>query len=124
MEPAGTRRRRIYTRRSSAVLLTLAVTVAAGCRTSSGPPAEDVKKAAEALFERAARGETVSGIQFTAQGPDTPRLIASEIRARHKTSADPIQCEVRLTYLNRIRQMEWGNVTLTFEKKDGRWVLQ
>ncbi len=104
--------------------LSVMVVVLAACHTSSGPPAEQVKKAAEAMFERAARGEPVSGIQFTAQGPETPRLIASEIRARRKISADRFEYEVRLTYLNRIRQMEWGNITLTFDKKDGRWMAE
>jgi hypothetical protein len=105
-------------------LLPVMFVVLAACRTSSGPPAEQVKKAAEALFERAARGERVAGIQFTAEGPDAPRLIASDIRARRKVSTDRFEYEVRLTYLNRIRQMEWGNVTLTFEEKGGRWVPQ
>ena len=105
--------------------LLLVVVVIAACRSSAGPPAEEVKKAAEALFERAARGETVAGIQFTAQGTAAPRLIASEIRARRKVSgqeSERFEYEVRLTYLNRIQQMEWGNVTVRFERRGDSWV--
>ena len=104
--------------------LPVMLVVMAACRASSGPPAEQVKKEAEAIFERAARGERVAGIPFTAEGQETPRLIASEIRARRRISGDRFEYEVRLTYLNRIRQMEWGNVTMTFEKKGEQWAVE
>lgn len=106
-------------KRRRAVLILL-IGVLAGCRASSGPPAEEVKKAAAELFARAARGEAVPEIHFTGDGTVTPRLIASEIRARHRVG-EAFEYDVRLTYLNRIRQMEWATVTVRFERQAGKW---
>jgi len=105
-------------------VLFLAAIALAGCRSQPGPQAEMVKKAAEALFERAAKGEDVSGIQFTAQGTATPKLISTEIRARRRIpGTEAFEYEVRLTYLNRIQQMEWATIPIRFEQRGGRWEL-
>ncbi|MBI3695141.1 MAG: hypothetical protein HY238_09935 [Acidobacteria bacterium] len=103
------------------VLFLVAIALA-GCRSQSGPPAETVRKAGEALFERAAKGESVPGIQFTAQGTAIPKLISTEIRARRRVpSTDAYEYDVRLTYLNRIQQMEWASIPIRFERRGDRW---
>lgn len=109
---------RVYTQ-----IFLLALAAGMGCRPATGPPAETVKKEAEALFERAVQGEAVPGIHFTGQGSALPKLIETEIKARRRIAQDPerFEYEVRLTYLNRIQQMEWGTVTITFERKGGKW---
>ncbi len=102
--------------------LILAALALAGCRGSSGPPAEAVRKAAEALFERAVSGENVPGIRFTALGTAAPKLLSTEIRARHRLpGTEAFEYEVRLTYLNRIRQMEWATISIRFERRGDRW---
>ena len=106
-------------------VLFLVALVLAGCRSQVGPPADAVKKAAEALFERAARGENVAGIQFTAQGTAAPKLISVEIRARRRApGTEAFEYEVRMTYLNRIRQMEWATVPIRFQRRGERWEAQ
>ena len=103
-------------------LLVAAVAALVGCRPAAGPSSEAVKKVAESLFERAARGEQVEGIHFTGQGSATPKLIASEIRARRRISQpEAYEYEVRLTYLNRIQQMEWATVAIRFEQRGNGW---
>lgn len=107
-------------------VLILAVAVLVGCRGPAGPSAEVVRKAAESLFEQAAHGEAIPEIAFTAQGPATPKLISSEIRSRRRIAqqgGDGFEYEVRLTYLNRIQQMEWGTVRIQFERKGDRWEM-
>jgi len=94
-----------------------------GCGTAGGPPAEVVEKAAQALFERAARGETAA-IPFTGQGPSAPRLLSSELTARREvpgSSGLQYECDVRLNYLNRIQQMEIAVVTIRFERRGENW---
>ena len=96
----------------------------ASCRSSGGPSAEEVKKGAESLFERAARGEAVPAIRFTGEGTAMPRLLNTEITARHRVAnqpADTYEYEVRLTYLNRIQQMEWSTVTVRLSKGPKGW---
>ena len=105
-------------------VLLLAAVALVGCRNQPGPPAEMVKKAAEALFERAAKGENVPGIQFTAQGMAAPKLISTEIRARRRLpGTEAFEYEVRLTYLNRIQQMEWATIPIRFERRGDRWEI-
>ncbi len=110
------RQREMMARR---MFLLLAVALA-GCRNADAPAADMVKRAAESLFERAVRGESVSGIQFTGGGTATPRLISSEIRARRRAGSG-FEYEVRLTYLDRIQQMEWATVTVLFERRGKGW---
>ena len=105
-------------------ILLLALAALAGCRSSAGPSSEAVKKAAESLFDRAARGEAILGIRFTGEGTATPRLLNSEITARRRIAGqgvDTYEYEVRLTYLNRIQQMEWSTVTLRLTKGAKGW---
>ena len=97
----------------------------AACR-SADPPPEAVKRSAEVLFERAAKGERVpAAIPFTGQGTAAPKLTRSEIVARRKLARgndEAFEYDVRLTYLNRIEQMEQGMVTIRFEKREGVWL--
>ena len=85
------------------------------------------KRAAEALFERAVRGEPVPvAIPFTGQGPATPKLLKTEVNA-HTPGVGPdgaelYQYDARLTYLNRIQQMETASFRFGFVKKDGVWM--
>ena len=68
------------------------------------------------------RGENVAGIQFTAQGTAAPKLISVEIRARRRVAGmEAFEYEVRLTYLNRIQQMEWATLPIRFERRGDRW---
>ena len=91
-----------------------------GCR-AAGPPADLVKKTAESLFERAARGEPVSvSIPFTGQGATTPKLLRSDIVAKRQVG-DVFECDVRLSYLNRIQQMEDASITIRFQRSGGEW---
>ena len=106
------------TTRGKLALLLLASLAA--CRKPEGPSPEVVKKAAESQFERAARGEDVPAIHFTGQGTGIPKLISSDIRARRR-SGEAFEYEVRLTYLNRIQQMEWVTVTVRFERRGEGW---
>ena len=102
----------------------LALALGAGCQRYAGPSAEEVKKGAESLFERAARGEAVPGIRFTAEGTATPRLLNIEITARRRIAGqggETYEYEVRLTYLNRIQQMEWSTVTVRLSKGPKGW---
>ncbi len=98
----------------------------AGCRPAAGPPLDVVRQHAEVLFERAVKGEKVPvPIRFTGEGPDTPRLLKTEV-GRLTTGIGPegaevYQYDVRLTYMNRIRQMENAAFRFAFVKKNGVW---
>lgn len=105
-------------------ILALVVTLA-GCRASGGPPAEAVKQVAESLFERAARGESVPvPIPFTGQGTATPKLTKTDIVAHRRVAearGNIFEYDVRLTYLNRIEQLEQANFTIRFRRRDEIW---
>ena len=98
----------------------------AACRPAAGPPVDVARQHAEVLFERAAKGETVPApIQFTGEGPDTPRLLKAEVNPLTtgigEGGVEVFQYDVRLTYMNRIRQMENATFRFGFVKKDGVW---
>jgi hypothetical protein len=107
-----------------AVLFPLAISA---CRPSQGPPLEVVRQVVQSTFERAARGEPVPvKIPFTGEGPATPKLLQSEINPLtpgvDEDGAELYHYDVRLTYLNRIRQMENASYRFGFVKKDGVWM--
>ena len=101
---------------------------AVGCRPSQGPSVEVVKGSAEMLFNRAAKGEKVPvNIPFTGEGQAIPKLLRTEVNPLTPgTSEDGGQLfhyDVRLTYMNRIQQMENANFRFGFIKtKDGIWM--
>jgi hypothetical protein len=102
--------------------------LAVGCRPSRGPAPAVVKQVAESLFEKAARGEPVPvNIPFTGQGPATPRLLKTEINpltpGLGEDGAQLYHYDVRLTYINRIQQMENAAFRFGFVKtRDGVWM--
>ena len=104
----------------------LLVLVPIGCRTPQGPPKQVVEEIAGTLFERAARGERVPvNIPFTGEGQATPKLLKNEVSVLTPAfvdGAEVYQYDVRLSYLNRIQQMEHATFKLTILKKDGVWL--
>jgi len=110
--------------RRGAVLVALA---AAACRPAQGPPVAVVRQVAESMFERAARGEPVPvKIPFTGEGPAAPKLLKTEVNPLTpgvgEDGAELYHYDVRLTYMNRIAQMENANFRFGFVKKDGVWM--
>ena len=109
-------------------LLLAALVVLAACRPSKGPPVEVVRQAAETLFEKAARGEQVPvRIPFTGQGQATPKLLKTEVNPlTSETGEDGARLyhyDVRLTYMNRIQQLEHASIRFGFIKtKEGVWL--
>jgi hypothetical protein len=105
----------------------LLVVVAAACRPSKGPPPEIARQVAETIFERAAKGgEVPVNIPFTGQGPATPKLLKTEVNPLTpgvgEDGSEIYHYDVKLTYLNRIQQMEHANFRFGFVKKDGVWM--
>lgn len=104
------------------------VMLAAGCRPSQGPPLEAVKQSAEVLFERAAKGEPVPvNIPFTGEGQALPKLLRTEVNPLTPGVGDDgaqlFHYDVRLTYMNRIQQMEHTTFRFGFLKtKEGVWM--
>jgi hypothetical protein len=110
------------------VALAAVVLLVSACRPSKGPALEVVKQVAESLFAKAARGEPVPvNIPFTGQGPATPRLLKTEVNPLTPGVAadggELYHYDVRLTYMNRIQQMENATFRFGFVKtKDGVWM--
>lgn len=109
--------------------ITVAVALlAAGCRPSQAPPVEVVKQSAQVLFERAAKGEPVPvNIPFSGEGQAIPKLLQTEINpltpGTGEDGAQLFHYDVRLTYLNRIQQMEHAAFRFGYVKtKEGVWM--
>ena len=104
---------------STVLLLALYLTA---CQSPSGPPDQVVRQIAQTLFDRAARGEDVPvSIPFTGQGPSAPRLLKTDISQRRPIAYQGshfFEYEVRLTYLNRIQQMEHAVIRIRFERRE------
>jgi len=105
----------------------LAALVLAACAEPEGPPVDVVRQIAESLFERAARGEALAGVNipFTGQGPATPKLTRTEVLTRRPTIRKEMQLyeyDVKLTYLNRIAQLENATIRVRIRKKDNVWM--
>ena len=102
--------------------------LAAGCRPAQGPPVDVVKQAAEVLFNRAAKGEKVPvNIPFTGEGQAAPKLLRTEVNpltpGMREDGAQLFHYDVRLTYMNRIQQMENASFRFGFIKtKEGIWM--
>lgn len=101
---------------------------AVGCRPSQAPPVEVVKQSAEVLFHRAAKREPVPvNIPFTGEGQAAPKLLQTEVNPLTpgvgEDGAQLYHYDVRLTYMNRIQQMEHASFRFGFVKtKDGVWM--
>jgi hypothetical protein len=97
----------------------------AGCGSSEGPPKGAIERVARSLFERAARGEEVPvPIPFTGEGPATPRLTATEVISKKlapRRGTEYWECEVRLTYLNKIEQLETATIRILFAHRGELW---
>jgi hypothetical protein len=110
------------------VAMAVLFVLAAACRPSKGPAPEVVKQVAQSLFEKAARGEPIPvKIPFTGQGPATPRLLKTEINPLTpgvgEDGAELYHYDVRMTYMNRIQQMENTSFRFGFVKtKEGVWM--
>ena len=116
---------RLPTSLRGVVIWILLATALAGCRIRVGPSAEVVKKEAEALFEKAARGEAApANIPFTGGGKSIPKLLSTEITAGRQIASrggEYFEYDVRLSYLNRIRQQEWATVRIRFQRRGRNW---
>jgi hypothetical protein len=101
---------------------------AVGCRSSQAPSVEVVKQSAEMLFNRAAKGGDVPvNIPFTGEGQATPKLLRTEVNpltpGTTEDGAQLFHYDVRLTYMNRIQQMENASFRFGFVKtKEGVWM--
>jgi hypothetical protein len=111
--------------RSSLAACAATIILLAGCQPRPGPPREAVQDIARTLFERAARGESVPvNIPFTGQGPHTPRLTDTEVlplRPAYVEGREVYNFNVRLTYLNRIAQLEHAEFVVRLQQEDGAW---